>query len=225
MKSIFLNLLIFMSVQVLAQAPVVIRQDNQKKTGKSPYERFTTYSAGVRYGVYLPQSGMKTYISDPGRGLSLTFDWVYANNFAMGIEAGYASFNQRLPRAIYRNPNDGTDISAVQTRTMSQVPLLFTGTYFLTNAQSNIRPYVQAGVGFTLVDYVNYWGTFDDADAGFKFTGRASAGVKAIVGKLGDFGHWGLDARASYQATGFEYDFISNAHTLGVTVGVFYRWW
>jgi Outer membrane protein beta-barrel domain len=212
MKKIgFLGWVIFLSLPTLSQ----------NKRPISPYEKYSTYSVGARFLYDMPQSGFDTYINKAGTGMALQGEMLI-KKYSLGVELGYVSFLQRMPRAVYSTPS--SDISAVQTRTFDMIPLMVTASYHLTPTQTAIRPYVQVGLGGNLVNYTNYWGLVDDGKSTFGLQLRAAAGLKWTLVENG-FGAWGADLRVAYQRQPFSYDFISNANTMSASVGFFYRWW
>ncbi|MFN8355654.1 MAG: hypothetical protein U0Y10_14450 [Spirosomataceae bacterium] len=222
-----LSMVLVLLATLSAQAQIRIgyqegeKEKRQKDKSLSPYLRYNSYQLTLRYGVAQPTGGMSTYLDQlSSTQIALSGELVYTQNYSLGVQFQSGVFKQRLPRQIYNF--DGTDISAVQTRTLSHYALLGHGSYYFTPVTSIIRPYVRAGVGLAIVDYVNYWGLIDDSKNSFTFTTQTATGLKVLFGKES---HWGLDIQANYQYTPFTYDYITNVSTFGGSVGLSYRWW
>lgn len=187
----------------------------------SPYERYNSRQVTLRYGIAVPTGGLTNYVADPAKlNLSLSIENVFTRRFSLGGQVGYTYFQERLPRQVFSTP--GQDISAVQTRTFSAVPVMAIGKAYLTGVNAPIRPYAQLGLGGAFVDYANYYGTLSDAKNGIRFAGTAAVGSRFLFGKRSSFG---ADLQAGIQFIPFKYADVTNAATLNASVGVFYRWW
>lgn len=137
------------------------------------------------------------------------------------MEVGRTYFSKRLPRDIYTTQEG--DISAVQTRTISQIPIQGVINLYLGKANAPIRPYVQLAAGANLLDYTLYYGTLASQRQTVKFTYGIGAGSKFLFKKDGSVG---ADIRVKYNQTPFSFDYIDNGvGQLNATVGLFYRWW
>ena len=191
---------------------------------ESPYERYTTYRVSVTGGLGLPAGTFSDYMDNSTlRNYAVSVDFVFPkNNLSVGASLGSQYFKNRIPRQIYSSENQ--DVSAVQTRTFSAVPLVLTGSYHIGNVNSIVRPYVQVGVGGAFAELINYWGAIPTGDNGFKFVAQAGAGVRVLFKKQGKLG---FEAGATYQHMPFELadEGIKDASTLNARVGLFYRWW
>lgn len=225
LKITFLCFLVSVSFVAKAQVRIGYQETEQDKKRQdkslSPYLRYNSYRIGLRYGVAQTAGGMSTYIDQLASGqYALAGEMVLTEKFAFGAQIGVGSFKQRMPRQVYNF--DGTDISAVQTRSLNRFALLATGTYHVAPVTATLRPYVQAGLGVSLIDYINYWGMLDDAKSTFTYTTQLAAGLQVLFSKEG---HLGADLQVHYQYSPFTYDYITNVSTLGGSVGLFYRWW
>lgn len=187
----------------------------------SPYERYTTYAVTVRPGLGLPMGGLKDYISKSTLlNYSIGGEVVFKRRFSVGALVSYGAFEQREPRRVYAG--DGVDISAVQTRTFSNVALVATGAYHFAGVNAPLRPYVQAGVGFGLNEYANYWGLISDTQNGFRVQWRPAVGAKILFKKEG---HLAADVQAAWMYSPFEYGYMSHYSNVSLSLGLSYRWW
>lgn len=190
----------------------------------SPYERYTTYRVSITGGLGLPAGTFGTYMDNTTlRNYNVALDFVFPKtNLSAGVSIGSQYFQNRIGRQVYSSDNQ--DVSAVQTRTFSAIPVVVTGSYHFGNVNALIRPYVQVGAGGAFAELINYWGTIPTGDNGFRFVAQAGAGVRVLFKKQGKLG---LEAGATYQHMPFEFaaEGIKDASTLNARVGFFYRWW
>lgn len=204
-------------------AQQVIERDQLYKR-ESPYERYTTYRVSVTGGLGLPAGTFTNYMDNTTtRNYAVSVDFVFPkNNLSVGATIGSQYFKNRIGRQVYSDDNQ--DVSAVQTRTFSAIPLMLTGSYHIGNVNALVRPYIQVGLGGAFAELINYWGTIPTGDNGFRFAAQAGAGVRVLFKKQGKVG---LEAGATYQHLPFalEGEGIKDASTLNARVGLFYRWW
>lgn len=191
---------------------------------QSPYERYTTYRVSVTGGLGLPTGTFGNYMDNSTlRNYNVAVDFVFPKtNLSAGLSVGSQYFQNRIGRQVYSSDNQ--DVSAVQTRTFSTIPLVVTGSYHVGNVNARVRPYVQVGLGGAFAELINYWGNIPTGDNGFRFVAQAGAGVRVLFKKQGKLG---LEAGATYQHLPFESvaEGIKDASTLNARVGLFYRWW
>lgn len=190
----------------------------------SPYERYTTYRVSLTGGLSMPMSTFQTYMSQSTlRNYQLSMEFVFpTNHLSLGISAGSTFFKHRLPREVLVF-DDGA-ISAVQTRTFSAYPVMLTGSYHLAKVNAPVRPYVQVGAGVVFANLINYYGSLPTGDDGFKAAAQIGAGVRILPKKEGKLG---IEVGAHYQYLPFRWESegISDASTLNLRAGIFYRWW
>ncbi|HEV7349514.1 hypothetical protein [Telluribacter sp.] len=189
----------------------------------SPYERYTHYLATARVSAGVPIGAFAEGYIDKvsAQNYSLSLEWVLRNNLSIGGEVGQNYFQQRLPRQTYQMGDQ--EISAVQTRTLTQYPFLGFVNYHFARSGAMFRPYVQVSAGASLVDYTLYWGNLSDQQQKFAFSYGLGAGSKILFKRDGSFG---ADLRVKYNHTPLNYDYVTNGvSAINASVGLFYRWW
>ncbi len=190
----------------------------------SPYKRYTHNLATFRWSAALPMGSLSDGYIDKASAAnySLSLEWVLRNSpFSIGGEVGKLYFQQRLPRAIYQF--DEEDVSAIQTRTYSNVPVQGFVNYHLTPVDARIRPYVQLGAGAHFNNYINYYGTLADQKKQITFGLSGGVGSRFLFKKDGSIG---LDLAVRYGQNFFKYEYITNGTAnLSASAGLFYRWW
>lgn len=213
------NLLMFL----IMSTPLFAQQKPQLYNIPSPFDRYTHYNVTLRGGAAIPMGQFSSDYIDKTtlENYSIGLDWVLQSPISVGAEVGYSFFTEKMPRAIYEI--GGRDVSAVQTRTISLVPIQGTLSYHLGAPNAPIRPYAQVAVGGALVDYSLYYGNLATQEQSFKFSYGAVIGTKVLFKKDGSLG---ADIRLKYNNTPIEFDYIQNGvGQLNATVGLFYRWW
>lgn len=189
----------------------------------SPYERYSHYNLTLRGGAALPMGTFSSdYIDQTSiRHYSVALDWILQKPFSIGLEVGKTFYSKKIPRTIYEM--DGQDVSAVQTRTLSLMPIQGVVSYYLGMPNAAIRPYVQASAGADLLDYSLYYGNLVRQQQSIKFTYGGAVGAKFLFKKDGSFG---ADLRVKYNRTQLNYDYVDKGVSqVNATVGIFYRWW
>ena len=189
----------------------------------TPFERYSHYNLTVRGGAALPMGTFSSNYIDKTtlRNYSVALDWIFQKPVSIGLEVGKTQYSNTMPRAIYNQ--GGQEISAVQTRTLSLMPIQGVVSYYFAGTNATIRPYVQAAVGGDLLDYTLYYGNLADQKQSIKLTYGAAAGAKFLFKKDGNFG---ADLRVKYNQTALNYDYIDKGvGQVSATVGLFYRWW
>lgn len=151
------------------------------------------------YSTAIPVGNFKSTFIDRTsfRGTALEMMWYSNAKLAMGVSFSYQDFYQKTPRAMYVR-SDGSNMSAVLSRSLQTIPILFKTNYFLkqmkpaTNTrigapkeQSSFQalPYVSLGAGLNMVAYQQLVGIFTNADD-FRlgFAAQAGLGVKVPFG-------------------------------------------
>lgn len=192
----------------------------------SPYQQYVTFNLSARYGVAFPLGGQKGYINSVSpANFAVDGEWLFPGQFSLGLKSGYQYSQQRLPRQIISS-TDGTsvqDISAVQTHTLSIIPVMATASYYFADNAAALRPYVQIGGGGAFVNYTNYFGPLADQYSKFKGAIAPAIGVKYYGKREQGFG---AELQASYQNVFFNYDQLkTSAPSLMLSAGIVYRWY
>jgi hypothetical protein len=190
----------------------------------SPYDRYTHYLATARFKGAVPiGSFADNYIDKASfQNVSISIEWVLRNSpISIGGEIGSSYFQKRLPRAVYEGSEE--DISAVQTRTLSQYPIEVFGNYHFLSKNSTVQPYVQVSGGISLVDYTLYFGSLSTQHQKVAPKYGIGLGSKFLFKKDGSLG---LDVRVKYDGTSYKHEYIEKGvSSVNGSIGVFYRWW
>ncbi|TDB67082.1 porin family protein [Arundinibacter roseus] len=189
----------------------------------TPWERYSHYSITLRGGAGLPIGPMaENYIDKVSMdNYSVAVDWILQQPFSVGVEVSQSFFSKKLPRAIYNIEDQ--DVSAVQTRTLKQIPVQGVASYYFGTPNARIRPYVQLAAGASFVDYTLYYGNLATQEQAIKFTYGAAAGSRFLFKKDGSVG---ADLRVKYNQTPFDFDYLDRGiGQINATIGLFYRWW
>jgi hypothetical protein len=187
----------------------------------SPYQRYTHFKLSAGYGVATPQAGLTEYIKAPAsRNWAITGEVVFKKGFSVGLQIGYINFAERIARQLYGAT--GTNISAVQTRTLAATPIHVVSKIFLLGASSPIRPYLQGSFGATMLNYVNYWGTLDDGNNETKLGTTLGGGISWTPNPQSGFG---IELKALYHQAPFQYGYMTKFVAVDASLGISYRWY
>ncbi|GAB3314299.1 hypothetical protein GCM10027299_02280 [Larkinella ripae] len=208
------------SIGVMAQLSTD-PDDSKRSFSTNLYTDYVSGRVTVFYGAALPIGSQSNYIDKTGsRNFAVAIEAMFPGRFSVGGRIGQQYFSQRLPRQVY-SFDDGSDISAVQTRTLTIVPLMAIGSVYLNDIQATFRPYLQIGAGGAYVDYTKYYGTLSDQKTGIRGALAPAIGAKFQFGKGNNFGG---EVQAQYQNVFFKYNELNNSTNLLLSAGLSYRW-
>ncbi|WP_128546062.1 outer membrane protein [Larkinella soli] len=198
-------------------------EERPRARGRVPNNsRYSSGSATVFYGVGFPTSSQQSYIDKMGtRNFALAIEADFPGHLSLGGRIGHQYTSDRLPRQVI-SLGDGSDVSAVQTRTLTLVPLMAIGSYHLTERNAPFRPYVQLGAGGAYVDYTTYYGSLADQKTGVRAAVAPAVGAKFLFGRNSNLG---AEIQAQYQHVFFNYNELKNSGNVLVSVGLSYHWW
>lgn len=156
----------------------------------------------------------------------------YVNeNLALGASFGFQDFYQKEPRDLYVL-SDGSDISAVRSRSVQTMPILFKATYFPVKLKpAEIRqfggpkpknefqaiPYISLGAGPNFVWYQQLLGIFTNVDD-FKFAFAAQTGL-GVKFPFGSTLQNGLVLEGNYNLMPFNQFVMNNVNHFNFRLG------
>lgn len=118
----------------------------------------------LRYGIGFPLNGLKDQVNNTSyNGWDASLLFPIGSHFSLGAAVEFQDFYQKYPRAIYPY-GEGSNISAVVSNSIQNVPILLKGTYKFLSSRAPIQPYIGAGVGVNAVTYRQYLGEFSNVD-------------------------------------------------------------
>ncbi len=128
------------------------------------------------YNVNIPAGAFRDFVTNPAyKGFTAGFAYPVTSQLRLGLSVGYNDYYQKFPRQVY-SEGAGSDISAVLSNSVQQIPLLITADYTLLK-KGFIRPYVGAGAGLDFITFDQYLGEFDDPHTNARFALRGEAGI------------------------------------------------
>ncbi len=169
------------------------------------------------YNVALPLGDFKaTSVNNTSyRGFQASVLYGINNKLSIGLGTGFQDFYQKDPRQVYKL-TDGSDVSAVLTKSIQTIPVLATAKYnFTPNAA--VQPYAALGVGGNLISYNQLLGEFGNQQSKVGFAARPEAGVYIPFKKNGVSG---ISVGASYNIMPFTQLGSSNLNNLGLHAGI-----
>lgn len=169
------------------------------------------------YNVNFPAgTDFKALVNKPAfKGFTAGFAYPILDQLRVGLSFGYNDYYQKYPRQVYSN-GPGSDISAVLSNSIQQLPLLATVDYTILK-KGFIRPYVGAGIGINFIGFDQYLGEFDNP---VNFTKLAARGELGILIPLSNYNSTALRVGGSYNYAPFKEYGFKNLDNWGVHAGI-----
>ncbi len=170
------------------------------------------------YSVAMPLGGFKDNVVSKTsfRGVDVNLLYGINDKISVGLTTGYQDFYEKYPRQIYKL-SDGSDISAVISNSVQQIPLLATMRYNFMN-EGAIRPYALAGVGGNIVLNQQFLGEYtNDNTSRFALSARPEVGVFIPFGKEAETG---INIGAYYNYVRYNKGDIDNMNSVGIRLGI-----
>lgn len=174
----------------------------------------------IRYGMGFPLNGLKENVSNTSyNGWDASLMFPIGQHFSLGLAVEYQDFYQKYPRATYEYGDKSSNISAVVSNSIQNIPVLVKGTYKFLSPQAAIQPYIGAGVGLNAVSYRQYLGEFSSVDQNSgKLAVNGEAGILIPVTRNH---HFGIDLAAEYNYLPYNELGVNNLNFWGVKAGVY----
>jgi len=176
-----------------------------------------TLQFNFNYNVNFPASNdFKALVDKPAfKGFTAGIAYPFGEQLRVGLSFGYNDYYQKYPRQVYSN-GPGSDISAVLSNSVQQMPLLATVDYTILK-DGFIRPYIGAGVGINFISFDQYLGEFDNPR---DFTRLAARGEAGILIPLSNYSPTALRIGGSYNYAPFKEYGFSNLNNWGIHAGI-----
>ena len=131
----------------------------------------------LAYGVSLPSDGTKDFTDNTSwRNLSADYSWFTTRNIAIGFNAAWSVFVERVPDETASL--EGVDVTGTQVRYVNAFPLLVTGRYFLNGRNSGgIDLWAGAGAGAMISENRVDVGIFSVTESKWHFSVVPEAGI------------------------------------------------
>jgi outer membrane protein W len=211
MKKIFIYTLVLLAVVTGSQRAGA--QD-------LPYYTPNPATFQIRYGMGLPMDGLKQQVSGNSfNGWDASLMFHLDHHFSLGLAVEYQDFYQKYPRDVYYYGDQNTNISAVVSNSIQNIPILLKGTYSFLQPTAVIQPYIGVGVGINAVTYRQYLGEFTNYNqSSGKLALNGEVGVKIPVSRNHRFG---IDLAAEYNYLPYNQFGINNMDYIGIKGGIY----
>lgn len=168
------------------------------------------------YQLSQPLGSLRNYTSPlSGRSWNVQLWYPWNSRVSTGLQLGYGFYYQQFPRLLYSSKT--TTVSAVQTHTLQNTPLLLEGRYQWPSAGNRLIPYADLGLGASAVHEATYWGEFVEPQNRIAFTAEPAAGV-LYQPKPGSA--LSLNAAIGYTFTAYHYQQIHQLQSLQLSLGI-----
>lgn len=184
--------------------------------GSSAAQAQNDLQFNIGYNVNIPTGSFRDYITNPAyKGFTAGLSYPITSQLNVGLRVNYNDYYQKYPRQVYPN-GEGSDISAVVSNSIQQVPLLITADYTFLK-KGFIRPYVGIGAGVNFISFDQYLGEFDNPQSTTK---PAVTGEAGILVPLSSYSPTALKIGVSYNYAPLNNYGVNNLDNLGIGVGV-----
>jgi hypothetical protein len=175
------------------------------------------FNLSLNYNTAAPlSSSFKDYVSKTSfRGFQGSVLYRINNQFRVGLQASYNDFYQKYPRQVYKS-TDGSDISAVLSNTLQDIPVLVKGEYSFLK-QGLIKPYIGLGAGINFINYDQFYG---ELEYNHYYTKAAFSGDVGVLIPFSKTSNYGARISTSYNLSPFNEEGIKNIDTWNVQAGV-----
>lgn len=171
----------------------------------------------LNYAIGIPGNSFKNDAIEKTSTRGWTANLLYnlTPNISVGVGSGFQDFYQKYPRAVYKL-NEGGEISAVLTNSITTVPVLAQFQYRFLPGKT-VQPYVGVGVGCNMIMYDQYLGEFDNSNSSFKFAARPEVGLFVPFRKDGPAG---IHLFGAYNYMPYKENGVDNLNNWGAGLGV-----
>lgn len=170
----------------------------------------------INYNVNIPAGSFRDLISNTAyKGFTAGLAYPITDQLRAGLSVGYNDYYQKYPRQTY-SQGAGSDVSAVVSNSIQQIPLLVSVDYTLLK-KGFIRPYVGAGAGVNFISFDQYLGEFDNPGTSTHFAARGEAG---IVIPLSSYSPTAIRIGGSYNYAPYNKYGIDNMSNWGIHAGI-----
>ena len=170
----------------------------------------------INYNVNIPSGSFRDLVTNPAyKGFTAGLAYPITSQLRVGLSVGYNDYYQKYARKTY-SEGAGSDISAVVSNSIQQIPLLITADYTLLK-KGFIRPYVGAGAGVNFVSFDQYLGEFDNPQTNARFAVRGEAG---ILIPLSTYKATAIRIGGSYNYAPYNKYGIDNLNNWGIHAGI-----
>lgn len=169
------------------------------------------------YNINFPAStDFKDLVNKPAyKGFTAGFAYPIMDQLRVGLSFGYNDYYQKYSRQVYSN-GPGSDISAVLSNSIQQMPLLATVDYTILK-EGFVRPYAGVGIGLNFISFDQYLGEFDNP---VNFTKLGARGELGVLIPLSNYSATALRIGGSYNYAPFKEYGFKNLNNWGVHAGI-----
>lgn len=163
-----------------------------------------------------PLGGLKEQANNPSmRSANISVLYGINNNMSVGLQGTYTDFYEKFPRAVYQ-ASDGSDVSAVISNSVQQIPIMASFRYSLT-PQARLQPYAGLSAGGNIIMYKQYVGEYPSSDS------KVGLAVRPEIGAYWPFrrdAEAGISLGVHYTYAPYKEFGIDNLNYMGVKLGI-----
>jgi outer membrane protein W len=173
-------------------------------------------SVNFNYSIAQPNGSLSDYAGKASfRGWKAGINYSLNDQFSLGLGFGFNDFYEKSERMVY--DDKGSDISAVQQRTLQVLPIQAVAQYNFAKANAKVIPYGSLGIGTANMNYEKYWGEFVEKENKWSFLVSPELGINVPFGKYSPVM---FNASVQYNYAPYNMNEISSFNTLQGNIGI-----
>lgn len=170
----------------------------------------------VSWNILTPLTDKEYISSISTAGMQLGYTKFINDRFGFGIEGGYSTLHEYVPRTTYEYP--GGAVTTDLYNYLYYYTLLANGQYYFKQT-NRFTLYGAVGAGVSFNEYRVLYNVYADSDNLTAFVCKPDVG---LIFKIKEYSNWGLKSSVSYQYTTNKstYFEIDNFSAIGFHIGV-----
>lgn len=174
----------------------------------------------LNYNYSIPVGNFKSDLvsNTSPRGFNGSLLYTFNNKWEGGLSVGYQDYYQKYGRTVYALSKT-QDVSAVLSNSIQTTPVLLTARFFPLNS-TLVKPYISAGAGVSIIDFLQYLGEFGSEQTSGGFLAQGGLGVAIPFGRLKTSG---VEIGANYDYSPYNKYNYNDLNTVNAHAGVFFQ--
>jgi hypothetical protein len=145
-------------------------------------------------------------------GMRVGYSKFVNDRFGFGIEGGYNTLDDYVPRQTYEYP--GGAITTDIYNYLYYYTLMAHGHYYILQSK-NFIPYASLGMGVAFSEYRTYYNVYNDSDTQTSFAVRPEVGT---LFRINEDARWGIKTAVSYDYTTNKSDYFETDNFSGISL-------
>lgn len=182
--------------------------------GTSALAQMNSSFLSVGWNTIKPLSDKDYTSKTSSAGMRLSYSKLLNDRFGFGIEGGFNTLDDYVPRQTYEYP--GGAITTDIYNYLYYYTLMANAQYYFVQGK-NLIPYASLAMGAAFSEYRQYYNVYNDSDNKTSFVVRPEIGS---LFRLKEYSTWGLKTAVSYDFTSNKSDYFETDNFSGISFQV-----